>query len=99
MLPLCMIDAWAQAVLQVLTSDAAGCRGFTAGCRGFTVAPAGSALLAAAPFSFVLPPVPLQKPVTALPGYAEHPHHSAKEYEDSLYASHTALKQNSVKTR
>ncbi len=63
----CIVNVWAQALLQVLTSDAAG-------CRGFTVAPAGSTLLAAAPaapFSFGLPPVPLQKPISALLGYLE----------------------------
>ena len=67
----CIVNVSTQALLQVLTSDAAG-------CRGFTVAPAGSTLLAAAPaapFSFGLPPVLLQKPVSTLLDYLRHHHH------------------------
>ena len=91
----CTVDVSTQALLQVLTSAAAG-------CRGFTVAPAGSTLLAAAPaapvapalpFSFGLPPVPLQKPVSALLGYPEQTHHGALSWsDDSMYASHIMLK-------
>ena len=75
-------DPSAQALPQVLTSDAAG-------CRGFTVAPAGSTLLAAAPFSFGLPPVPLRKPVNSLLGDLVDIRRALSWTDDTLYASHT----------
>ena len=54
------------------------------------MAPAGSTLLAAAPFSFGLPPVPLRMPVSALLGYMKSPYHRTLSWsDDTLYASHT----------